>query len=327
MKIKMKRFLSDTDIQNIISKNHLGIVSERKQLSGGEFNTVYKVVTDKGQYVIKIAPDNASLLTYEKNIAWSEKFALEKLSDNSYVKLPKVIACSSDSNAEYNYLIIEFVEGEMLLNQKLGKEEYNNVMFALGKAVAELHNTECELGFGYLQNGLKRTWREAYFSMVDNIIHDAEKVNCKIPYLDEIRNIFHECSYVFNEVKTPSILHFDLWQGNIFIKDGKLFSIIDFERTILGDPIGDFIHLDYMPAFDIHKNKYLIDGYNFVAKNKLSFNKNEMIRLYLMRVYLGLIAYVEPYYRFSKLNFMFYARRGFAKRFMRVTLNELKKLI
>ena len=63
MKNKMKRFLSDTDIQNIFSKNNLGTVSKSKQLSGGEFNSVYKVVTDSGEYVIKIAPDNASVLT------------------------------------------------------------------------------------------------------------------------------------------------------------------------------------------------------------------------------------------------------------------------
>ncbi|MDE5671415.1 MAG: phosphotransferase, partial [Eubacterium sp.] len=195
-----------------------------------------------------------------------------------------------------------------------------------GKAIAEFHNLKCDLGFGYLQNGLKRTWREAYFSMVDNIIKDAEKVNCKIPYFDEIQGILNQYSYVLKGVKTPSILHFDLWQGNIFIKDGKLSALIDFERTMLGDPLGDFIHLDYMPPFDVHKNRYLIDGYNSVADNKLSFNNNEMIRLYLMRVYLGLIAYVECYYRYKKYSLMFLGRRLYAKKFMRITLNELNKL-
>ena len=133
--------------------------------------------------------------------------------------------------------------------------------------------------------------------------------------------------FALDEVKAPSILHFDLWQGNIFIKDGKLFAVIDFERTILGDPLGDFIHLNYLPPFDVDKNKSLIDGYNSVANNKLSFNRNELIRLYLMRIYLGLVACVEPYYRFSKFNVMSYVRKSFAKKFMSVTLNELKKLI
>lgn len=326
MKDKMKRFLSDTDIQKIFSKNNLGTVSESKQLSGGEFNSVYKVITDKGQFVIKIAPDNESVLTYEKNIAGSEKFALEKLCNNPYAIVPRVIA-SSDSDDKFDYLIIEFVEGKMLLNQRVGKENYNGIMFELGKAIAEFHNIQCDSGFGYLQNGLKQTWREAYFDMINNIIEDGKKANCKIPYSDEIMRMINKCEFALDEVKAPSILHFDLWQGNIFIKDGKLFAVIDFERTILGDPLGDFIHLNYLPPFDVDKNKSLIDGYNSVANNKLSFNRNELIRLYLMRIYLGLVAFVEPYYRFSKFNVMFYARKSFAKKFMSVTLNELKKLI
>lgn len=214
----------------------------------------------------------------------------------------------------------------MLLKQKVSKDEYNAIMLDLGRAIAEFHNVKCDFGFGYLQNGLKSTWKEAYLDMIHNIIEDGKKVKCKIPYYNEIMKMIDKCSYVLDEVKSPSILHFDLWQGNIFVKDGRLSSIIDFERTILGDPLGDFIHLDFLPPFDVDKYKYLIDGYNSVANNKLSFNKNEMIRLYLMRVYLGLIACVEPFYRFSKFNVMFYARRNFAKRFMRVTLNELRKL-
>ncbi|MDE6723869.1 MAG: aminoglycoside phosphotransferase family protein [Eubacterium sp.] len=326
MKNKMKKSISDFDMQEIFSFNNLGKVSEIKQLSGGEFNSVYKVNTDSVEYVIKIAPDNASVLTYEKNIAGSEQFALEKLCNNTYAKIPKVIA-SSDSNDKYNYLIIEFVEGKMLLNQKLNKDEYNNVMLNLGKAIAEFHNVECDLGFGYLQNGLKPTWKEAYFDVVHNIIEDGKRVNCRIPYFDEIMNMINKCSYVLDEVTAPSILHFDLWQGNIFVKNGKLAAIIDFERTILGDPVGDFIHLDYIAPFDMDENKYLIEGYNSVAKNTLFFNKNELIRFYLMRLYLGMIAYVETYYRMSKFSVQFFAKKVFARKVLSSAVNELKKLV
>lgn len=323
----MKQNISYSDMQDIFYLNKLGNVLESKQLSGGEFNSVYAVTTNIGKYVIKIAPSNNEfLLTYEKNITCSERFALNMLCNNSYAKIPKVIAYSFDSGNSCNYLIIEFVEGRMLLNQKVSKDEYNDIMFNLGKAIAEFHNVKYEAGFGYLQYGLKKTWKSAYSDMIEKVIFDAQRVNCKIPYLSEIRNAVSKCQCVLDEVNTPAILHFDLWKGNIFVKDGKLSSIIDFERTMLGDLLGDFIHLDYITPFDVTKNKYLIDGYNSIADNKLSFNKNELIRLYLMRIYLGLVACVEPYYRFSKLNIMFYGRKIYSKRFMRVTLNELNKL-
>lgn len=327
MKNKMKQKHTFDEIEDIFSFNQLGHILELKQLNGGEFNSVYKVKTDLDVFVIKIAPSEAlKVLTYEKNIIESERFALEQLSHVKSVKIPRVIAYGC-SQKKYNYLIIEFVDGKMLSDIKLNSKNYDDVMFSLGKAVAEFHNISCNCGFGYIQNGLKSTWRAAYYDMVNQIVRDAERVNCKIPYLSEALHMIDKAGFVFDEVKKPSVLHFDLWHGNIFVKDNQLSAVIDFERTILGDPLGDFIHLNYLPPFDINKNKPLIDGYNSVANHKLSFNKNEMIRLYLMRVYLGLVACVEPYYRFSKCNVMFYYRRSFAKRFMRVTLYELDKLM
>lgn len=56
MKNKMKQNLSDSDIQEIFSSNNLGNVLESNQLSGGEFNSVYKIVTENGEYVIKWRP-------------------------------------------------------------------------------------------------------------------------------------------------------------------------------------------------------------------------------------------------------------------------------
>lgn len=326
---KIKKEVSLSDINKIFEIHNLGIAAEISPLSGGEFNSVYKVVTDtQNVYVIKIAPSaDIDVLTYEKNIVFSEKFALEKFADNCFVHIPKIVACCDEESELGRYIIIEFVEGDMLLNSKLSDEEYNNVMFNLGKAIAEFHNIDCDLGFGYLQNGLKQSWKEAYFSMIENIMNDARQVNAKIPYMNKIKNILDSCGDYLLEVTNPSVLHFDLWKGNIFIKDKKLHSIIDCERVILGDPVGDFIHLDYIAPFDLDENKYLIDGYNSVAKNRLSFNKNELIRFYLMRLYLGMIAYVETYYRMSKFSVLFFGKRVFAKKVLQSAINELNKLI
>lgn len=324
---KMKRNIPNSVISEIFSSHSLGNVSEIKPLSGGEFNSVWKVTAGSSEYVIKIPPSAAAkVLTYEKNIILSECFSTKEFQKISAVHIPRLIAYCTDAAAEYKYILLEFVEGEALSSVKLTNAEYNNVMFDLGKAIAEMHNIKCTSGFGYLQNGLKPTYEIAYMSMIDNIVQDAAIVNAKIPYLNEIKNIIDSYSHILREVSEPVITHFDLWQGNIFIKDKKLYSIIDCERTIFGDPLGDFIHLNFLSPFNIDENKHLIDGYNSVADKKLSFNKNELIRLYLMRIYLGLIAYVESYYRFSKLDAMFYGKRIFAKKFLRVSLNELQKL-
>ncbi len=85
---------------------------------------------------------------------------------------------------------------------------------------------------------------------------------------------------------------------------------------MFGDVIGDFISLDYLSPFDLEKNKQLINGYNSVAQQKLVFDKCTLIRLYLIKIYPGLIAYIEPYYRQSKISPGFYGARAFAKKML-----------
>lgn len=95
---------------------------------------------------------------------------------------------------------------------------------------------------------------------------------------------------------------------------------------MFGDIIGDFISLDYLSPFDLEKNKQLISGYNSIAEQKLVFDKCALIRLYLMKIYLGLIAYIEPYYRQSKISPGFYGARAFAKKMLYNALAEIEKL-
>ena len=45
-----------------------------------------------------------------------------------------------------------------------------------------------------------------------------------------------------------------------------------------------------------------------------------------MKLYLGLIAYVEPYYRLSKITPEFYGARNYAKKMLNNALVEIEKL-
>lgn len=326
---KMKQEVSLKALSDIFNRHSLGNIQNAELLTGGEFNSVWCITTDSAQkYVIKIAPSlNTEVLTYERGITQSEVYTYQKLSALKTVHIPKIFGYSTDKTQPYQYLIMEFAEGETLLNSKLTDSERDKVMYALGQAMAEMHNITIGDGFGYIQNGLKETWKAAYLSMVENIISDGLSKHARIPYLNEIKALINQNLPVLNEVKTPSLVHFDLWAGNIMLnKNNDLYCIIDCERAMLGDPLGEFISLDYVTPFSEENNKWLIDGYNSVANEKIEFNRNEMIRLYLMRLYLGLIANVECYYRYPKLSAQFFGRYFFSKKFLKTTITEMKRI-
>lgn len=325
---KMKRHISLNVLSDIFNKHKLGNIKNVEILTGGEFNSVWKITTDDSQkYVIKIAPkSNTQVMTYEQNLTESEVYAYRKLSELKAVHIPKIFGYSTNADAPYQYLIMEFIEGKTLLNTKLTNSECDKVMYILGQAMAEMHNISVGDDFGYIQNGLKSTWKDAYLSMVDNIINDALAKHARIPYLNEIKALINQNLPVLNDVKTPSLIHFDLWAGNIILNEhNDLYCIIDCERAMLGDKMGEFISLDYITPFSTLKNKSLIAGYNSLANEKIEFNTDEMIRLYLMRLYLGLIANVEIYYRYPKFSAQFLGRYLFSKKFLKTTIGELKK--
>ncbi|MDE5994390.1 MAG: aminoglycoside phosphotransferase family protein [Oscillospiraceae bacterium] len=326
---KMKQNVSLKALSDIFNCHSLGNIQNAELLTGGEFNSVWGITTDSAQkYVIKIAPSlNTEVLTYERGITQSEVYTYQKLSALKTVHIPKIFGYGTDKTQPYQYLIMEFAEGKTLLNANLTDSERDKVMYTLGQAMAEMHNITIGDGFGYIQNGLKETWKDAYLSMVENIISDGLSKHARIPYLNEIKALINQNLTVLNEVKKPSLIHFDLWAGNIILnKNHALHCIIDCERAMLGDPLGEFISLDYITPFSVENNKWLIEGYTSVANEKIEFNRNEMIRLYLMRLYLGLIANIECYYRYPRLSAQFFGRYSFSKKFLKTTITELKRI-
>lgn len=324
---KTKQNIPESVICEIFNRHSLGSVKNIKTLTGGMFNTVLMVQTDINKYAVKIAPkQQVQVLTYENDLIRSEVNTYTLLSNIKSVHFPKLYGYNFDSDYEYNYLIMEYIDAPTLNKVKLSKEEYDGVMYDLGKAMAQIHEIKSEDGFGYIQNGLKSTWKDAYYDMLQNLIKDAQKKNAQIPYLSEIKALLKENETVFDSVTEPSLVHFDLWQGNIMVKDGRLYALIDCERAMFADVMGEFISLDYAAAFDVNKNKMLIDGYNSISKKKLKFDKEELIRLYFMKLYLGSIAYTETYYRLPNLSLQALGTRQFAKAMIKTALTQLKKL-
>lgn len=323
----VKRNITQEDIYEIFSRHCEGKISLFKPLTGGTFNSVYKVETSNSKaYIIKIAPDKDTfVLTYEKDIIKNELEFFDLTKNCKNVRFPKIYGYSLDDSYRYKYIIMEFVEGQMLNKSKLSKKEKSDVMYKLGRAMAEIHAITDENKFGYMQTPCE-SFRQAYKAMAENVINDGLKVTKSFPCLDRIRVAIEKHSDAFDLAENAHLIHFDLWPGNIIVKDGELYSIIDCERCMFGDPVGDFISLDYISPFEKAVPQEVIDGYNSESEKKLSFNKNELTRFYLMRLYLGLIVYTETYYRCSKYTPEFIGRLVFGKIVIKNALKQLEKI-
>ena len=91
-------------------------------------------------------------------------------------------------------------------------------------------------------------------------------------------------------VKTPVLVNFDMWAGNVFLsqkRTSSISAIIDFELSFFGDPLAAFVSALFIYD-DVEKETDFIAGYNEVSKRPLilTYGDREKIILYEMLLYL-----------------------------------------
>ncbi len=94
------------------------------------------------------------------------------------------------------------------------------------------------------------SWSEAFVQLVDDGLHDGEARNVQLPCLyDSVRKFVRAQTKVLDEVTSPRLIHWDLWDANVFIEPDNLnvVGLIDFERALWADPL---MEAQFLSKFD-----------------------------------------------------------------------------
>ncbi len=278
-------------------------VTQCGELAGGTFNAVYLVrVADGNGLVVKVAPDPAGpMLQYERGILATEAMYYRLAGRCTGVTVPSVVAVDAGSAlVPGGYLVMTQCQGATWRVAMSGapSHEQDRLRAELGRQVASLHRIT-GTGFGYPSQALgplRSTWRIAFLEMVDAVLADAERFSVALPRpAAEIRDLFAAQAAVLDQVTTPVLVHFDLWEGNVMVggqggKGRRLTGLIDAERAFWGDPLAEFVSLALFG--DPEQDAALLDGYR-AAGGTVCFDDAGRLRLALYRTYLYLIMWVE----------------------------------
>jgi fructosamine-3-kinase len=174
----------------------------------------------------------------------------------------------------------------------------DNLHHQLGTAIGRLHAATGE-GFGYPLRGSntwRSTWREAFLAMVEDILADAVRLGTQLPGPpDEVRARIARHGHLLDAVDRPALVHFDLWDGNVFVAPGhdgwRLTGMIDGERALFGDPYAEFVSIALFR--DIRELPQVLDGYAEITGVPVEFTDDVRIRIALYTCYLYLIIVTE----------------------------------
>jgi aminoglycoside phosphotransferase (APT) family kinase protein len=293
MESAYKTRLSKEQLDQIM-KHHLAVsIQDHEEMIEGWANQAYKITLDDGRKVVlKIAPLAATnLMRCEQNLMTAEVEALRLVAKLQDVPVPQVLVYDSSLQfAPAQFFIMEYMSGKPYNQAKTHctPEEQEEVEQQLGRYNKRINEIQGER-FGYFsgKDRQRGTWREAFLMLMEDMLIDGQEaeVDIGIDY-NELRRLIEERADALDEVTEAVLISWDLWDGNVLVQDTQITGIIDFERSLWGDPLMEhyFSHFNYTPGF--------LKGYG-----REITTENERKRRRLYDLYFDLALRIECDYR------------------------------
>ena len=201
-------------------------IAQTDRLSGGDINKAYGLTLTTGQHIFMKAnaKDNAAFFT-------AEAAGLQAIADTHIIGTPRILCCGTDDGEDvgYSFLLLEYI-------QSAGRR--SDYWEVLAQDLACMHKAALRQAhqFGFPQNNFigarqqNNTWSESWINFFRDYrlapqFRDADSYfnagnRAKITkLLDNLDRFLIEPEY-------PSLLHGDLWSGNVMCgPDGKAMLI------------------------------------------------------------------------------------------------------
>lgn len=256
--------------------NDLKIVQSYK-LSGGDINKSYGFTLSNDVDVFMKANSKENLSFFQ-----AESLNLAAIKSTNTIKTPELLCTGTDDGEEvgYSFLLLKYI------NESDKNEEF---WCNLAKDLAKMHKSDCSCfvqngNFGFLQNNFigfteqintpTKNWVDFFRDYRLKPQFEKAKGYFSKTELNEIDNFLANLEKILIEPEKPSLLHGDLWNGNIMCGEKSQAILIDpacyvghFEADIaMTELFGGFV-----PSFyeTYKKENPLKDGY---AKRRDVYN-------------------------------------------------------
>ena len=303
MKSRSKTEVTFALASEMMKKAGLGTAVSAEPLGAGEFNTVLAVKTHDGNaYALKVAPSaDADVQLYEKGMMRSEVHFYSLMREHTDISVPDVLyADFSHELLPADWFVMTLIKGRHPSGEK--GEEAAALAEELARMAASMHKVKGE-EFGYIQRGLRPSWHEAVRAMTEDLLRDAEKKGVRSRRGEKLLRLIDKHAGTLNKAECRMV-NYDIWMPNIIVQEtaeGKKFWWIDPERSFWGDPVADFVCLEFFKPF--RKKTLSARAYNERADVPVTLSREEEIRWGVMMAYMGLLQEVEKHYRYTPLMF------------------------
>ena len=236
--------------EEVLSKMIKNAFPEKKvetirELTEGMCNVTYDIAFDDGvECILKIAAkDTTGNTSNEIRLMDAEVTAMRLVRENCSFKVADVLAHDrSKTICDGEYFFMEKLPGT---NYSFIKENLSeDVNRKLQREIGEISGQLCSITnpqFGFLGDEKRYdSLADLVRTMLLNLISDGQKKNVDLGCdPDQLIEEFEKEKHIFDEVSHATLVHWDMWEGNVFVEDEHVSGIIDWERAMWGEPFMD----------------------------------------------------------------------------------------
>lgn len=299
MNTATKNTFTDGQIKTVVSRYFPNAsVTEILPLSGGTFNTLYRIWGTgelEKSVILKTEPVFSDAVSEHERNAVRTEMCFYQMVEGLELPIPRIYACDfSRELLPCDYFLMEYMEGRSWYD--LMRVHSPAVMGQLGQCTAKMHSVTGDRFGNILPSSRERfrSWSAAFASMVVSVLEEIKRQEIRLP-CERIIAAVEARRGLLDAVRKPVLVNFDMWAGNVFLKRRQEYSIsaiIDFERCFFGDPFASFASA-FLIYDDVEKEEDFIAGYNAVSPQPLQFTPDDRERMILYEMLVFLRSYCE----------------------------------
>lgn len=216
-------------------------------LEGGLFNTTYLVALKEARrrLVLRAGPVNTHLLLpFERRLMHTEQDVC-RLFEQHGIPASHVLACDTSRRVlDRDYMIVDYIQSVPLSDPSIPEEKKEALYLEAGRYKARMHRIDGQ-SFGRAADVTGGRGNSSWLAFLMKEIQELEQASLAHGVMthdetDLLRAVFTQRSALFEGVRSPKLVHADLWDGNILVrKEGEEYRIaamIDADRALFGDP-------------------------------------------------------------------------------------------
>lgn len=266
-----------------------------RELEEGWFNVAYDLTLADGRAtILKIAPPpDAEVMTYERSLMATEVSAMRLVRADPRIPVPELYGFDPRGDlCDADYFFMAKLAGDNLVHvrDRLPPATDAAIQFEIGRIVRAI-NAFPGTYFGYPGNPELRggDWPTAFLRIMEAAFADGRRKAVDYGYREaELRAALARHAPALAAVTAPCLVHWDAWDSNVLVADGRITGIIDFERALWGDPLME-------PQFRPFFGAGATDSRRGYGKTEFTFA--EWQRCHLYTLHLAVVMHTECFYR------------------------------